>query len=157
MIPYGTRLESTAAGQPLGHNPLPRRNVQKAYRCLLRRPGSAHILDIVYQMSAMLGELEQIVLLAVLRVGDAAYGVPVHDEIVRLARRDLTLGTVYKTLSRLEEKGFVRSYEGDPTPQRGGRRTRCFAVTKTGRRSLESSLAILRRKAVGLDVGLEPT
>ena len=102
----------------------------------------------------MLGELEQIVLLAVLRVGDAAYGVPVHDEIVRLTRRDLTLGTVYKTLARLEEKGFVRSYEGDPTPQRGGRRTRCFAVTTAGRRSLESSLATLRRMAVGLDVGL---
>ena len=105
----------------------------------------------------MLGDLEQIVLLAVLRVGDAAYGVPVHDEIVRLARRDLALGTVYKTLSRLEEKGFVRSYEGDPTPQRGGRRTRCFAVTTAGRKSLESSLATLRRMAVGLDVGLEPT
>ena len=105
----------------------------------------------------MLGELEQIVLLAVLRVGDAAYGVPVHDEIVRLAKRDLTLGTVYKTLSRLEEKGFVCSYEGDPTPQRGGRRTRCFAVTSAGRKSLESTLATLRRMAVGLDVGLEPT
>ena len=105
----------------------------------------------------MLGELEQIVLLAVLRVGDGAYGVPVHDEIVRLAKRDLTLGTVYKTLSRLEEKGFVRSYEGEPTPQRGGRRTRCFVVTTAGRKSLESTLAALRRMAVGLDVGLEPT
>jgi DNA-binding PadR family transcriptional regulator len=123
----------------------------------LRRDEAAHILDIVYQIATMLGELEQIVLLAVLRVGDAAYGVPVHDEIVRHARRDLTLGTVYKTLSRLEEKGYVRSYEGDPTPQRGGRRTRCFAVTAAGRRSLESTLATLRRMAVGLDVGLEPT
>jgi DNA-binding PadR family transcriptional regulator len=123
----------------------------------LRRDEAAHILDIVYQIATMLGELEQIVLLAVLRVGDAAYGVPVHDEIVRLARRDLTLGTVNKTLSRLEEKGYVRSYEGDPTPQRGGRRTRCFAVTAAGRRSLESTLATLRRMAVGLDVGLEPT
>jgi DNA-binding PadR family transcriptional regulator len=123
----------------------------------LRRIGPAYILDIVYQIRIMLGELEQIVLLAVLRVGDSAYGVPVHDEIVRLTKRDLTLGTVYKTLSRLEEKGFVRSYEGDPTPQRGGRRTRCFAVTITGRRAVESSLAALRRMAVGLDVGLEPT
>ena len=105
----------------------------------------------------MLGELEQIVLLAVLRVGEGAYGVPVHDEIVRLARRDLTLGTVYKTLSRLEEKGFVRSYDGEPTPQRGGRRTRCFTVTNAGRKSLESTFATLRRMAVGLDVGLEPT
>jgi DNA-binding PadR family transcriptional regulator len=128
----------------------------------LRRSAPRHILDIVYQIvvyqiETMLGELEQIVLLAVLRVGDAAYGVPVHDEIVRLTKRDLTLGTVYKTLSRLEDKGFVRSYEGDPTPQRGGRRTRCFTVTITGRRALESTLATLRRMAVGLDVGLEPT
>lgn len=105
----------------------------------------------------MLGELEQIVLLAVLRVGDGAYGVPVHDEIVRLTRRDLTLGTVYKTLSRLEAKGLVRSYLGDPTPQRGGRRTRCFTVTTAGRRALETTFATLRRMAVGLDVGLEPT
>lgn len=105
----------------------------------------------------MLGELEQIVLLAVLRVGEGAYGVPVHDEIVTLAKRDLTLGTVYKTLSRLEEKGFVRSYEGDPSPQRGGRRRRCFTVTPAGRRSLEAAFATLRRMAVGLDVGLEPS
>lgn len=105
----------------------------------------------------MLGELEQIVLLAVLRVGEGAYGVPVHQEIVRLARRDLTVGTVYKTLSRLEEKGFVRSYEGEPTAQRGGRRTRCFTITTAGRKALQSTLATLRRMAVGLDVGLEPT
>jgi PadR family transcriptional regulator, regulatory protein PadR len=124
---------------------------------VLRGTGRRHILDIVYQIATMLGELEQIVLLAVLRVGDAAYGVPVHEEIVRLTKRDLTLGTVYKTLSRLEDKGFVRSYEGDPTPQRGGRRTRCFAVTNAGRKALESSLAALRRMAVGLGVGLEPT
>src|SRR4029450_5592020 len=99
----------------------------------------------------MLGELEQILLLAVLRVGDAAYGVPVHDEIVRLARRDLALGTVYKTLSRLEEKGFVRSFEGDPTPHRGGGGALCLGVTTAARRSLEASLATLRRMAVGLD------
>ena len=76
---------------------------------------------------------------------------------MRLSKRDLTLGTVYKTLSRLEEKGFVRSYEGEPTPQRGGRRTRCFTVTTAGRKSLEGAFATLRRMAVGLDVGLEPS
>ena len=68
-----------------------------------------------------------------------------------------TLATIYKTLSRLEEKGLVRSFEGEPTPQRGGRRTRCFAVTIAGRKALESTFATLRRMAVGLDVGLEPT
>lgn len=105
----------------------------------------------------MLGELEQVVMLALMRTGREAYGVPVRDEVQRCTGRDLTLGTVYKTLSRLEEKGLVRSYEGDPTPQRGGRRTRCFAVTTAGRTSLESTFDTLRRMAVGLDVGLEPT
>ena len=105
----------------------------------------------------MLGELEQVVLLAVLRVGKGAYGVPVHDEIRRRAARDLALGTIYKTLSRLEAKGFVESYTGDPTPERGGRRTRCYVVTIAGKRALQASLRSLRRMAAGLDVGLEPT
>ena len=103
----------------------------------------------------MLGELEQIVLLGVMRVGDDAYGVPVHDEIQRRTGRDLTLGTIYKTLTRLEEKGFVKSHIGAPTPERGGRRTRCYVVTTAGRRSLQASLRVLERMAAGLDVGLE--
>ena len=105
----------------------------------------------------MLGELEQVVLLAVLRVGKNAYGVPVHDEIQTRDGRDLTLGTIYKTLSRLEEKGLVASHVGDPTPERGGRRTRCYVVTAAGKRSLHATFKTLRRRASGLDVGLEPT
>ncbi|MEP6491190.1 MAG: helix-turn-helix transcriptional regulator [bacterium] len=105
----------------------------------------------------MLGELEQIVLLAVLRVGRDAYGVPVHDEIQTRAGRDLTLGTIYKTLNRLEEKGLVASHVGEPTPERGGRRTRCYVVSAAGKRSLEATFKTLRRMATGLDVGLEPT
>ena len=104
----------------------------------------------------MLGDLEQLVLLALLRVGDGAYGVPIHAELLKSAKRDVTLGTIYKTLSRLEDKGFVRSFEGAPTAQRGGRRTRCFAMTSAGRRTLRASLETLRRMADGLDVGLEP-
>ncbi|HET9425831.1 MAG TPA: helix-turn-helix transcriptional regulator [Gemmatimonadaceae bacterium] len=102
----------------------------------------------------MLGDLEQLVLLALLRVGDGAYGVPIHAELQRSARRDVTLGTIYKTLSRLEEKGMVRSFEGAPTAQRGGRRTRCFAITQPGRRALRSAMEALSRMAEGLDVGL---
>jgi PadR family transcriptional regulator PadR len=105
----------------------------------------------------MLGELEQLVLLAVLRVGDGAYGVPVHREIQRRTRRDLTLGTIYKTLSRLEAKGLVTSQLGEPTPERGGKATRCYAVTAEGQRTLHATLRMLRRMAAGLDVGLEPT
>lgn len=104
----------------------------------------------------MLGELEQLVVLGVLHGGDAAYGVPVHDEIQRRAGRDLTLGTIYKTLARLEEKGLVASRLGDPTPERGGRRTRCYTVTPAGRRALQTSIRALKRMAAGLDVGLEP-
>jgi len=72
----------------------------------------------------MLGELEQLVILGVLHAGRDAYGVPVHDEIQRRANRELTLGTIYKTLSRLEDKGLVTSRIGPgvtpPTTPEGG-------------------------------------
>ena len=103
----------------------------------------------------MLGEFEQLVLLAVLQAGDEAYGVPVRDEIARRTRRDVALGTVYKTLLRLEEKGLVAARTGEPTPERGGRRKRYYAVTGAGRLALRRSLEALRRMATGLDLGLE--
>lgn len=105
----------------------------------------------------MLGELEQVVILGVLQVGEEAYGVPVHDEIERLTGRDLTLGTIYKTLGRLEAKGLVVSRIGPPTAERGGRRTRCYTVSAAGRRELQGSMRALSRMASGLNVGLEPT
>jgi DNA-binding PadR family transcriptional regulator len=103
----------------------------------------------------MLGELEQIVMLAVLRVGDEAYGVSIRSEIEQRSRRELTLATVYKTLGRLEDKGLVTSYEGDPTPQRGGRRKRFYDLTPAGKRELKQSVGVLRRMASGLDLGWE--
>jgi DNA-binding PadR family transcriptional regulator len=106
---------------------------------------------------SILGELEQIVLAAVIRVGDSAYGVPVHDEILRRTRRVLTLGTIYKTLARLEDKGLVSSTVGESRAQRGGRRTRCYAVTPVGREALQASVRTLRRMVAGLDIGWEPT
>ena len=103
----------------------------------------------------MLGELEQIVMLALLRVGADAYGVPVRDEIERCTGRDLTLGTVYKTLARLEEKGFVGSRTGEPTPQRGGRAKKYYKATGAGRVAVRKSLQHLRTLTAGLDIGLE--
>ena len=76
--------------------------------------------------------------------------------VVGLSVPELTLGTIYKTLSRLEDKGLVTSRIGDPTPERGGRRTRCYAVTPAGRRELHASIRALRSMASGLGVGLEP-
>ena len=105
----------------------------------------------------MLGELEQVVLLATLRQGDEGYGVTIHDEIRRATQRDLTLGTIHKTLVRLEAKGLVASRMGEATPQRGGRRKRHYEVTPEGVRVLRASLRALRRMAAGLPVGLEPS
>lgn len=102
-----------------------------------------------------LGDLEQLVLLAVLQVGSDAYGIPVQTEIRRRAHRDLTLGTIYKTLARLEAKGLVTSRVGEPTAERGGRAKRYYVVTAAGRRALRHSLAAIQRMAAGLDVGLE--
>src|ERR1043166_2096122 len=75
-----------------------------------------------------LGDFEQLVLRALARIGDRAYGVTIHDEIVRRARRDVTVASVYKTLERLEDKGFVASTIGEPTAERGGRRKKYFRL-----------------------------
>ena len=70
-----------------------------------------------------LGDFEQLILLALVRLGEQAYGVSIHAEIVRRARRDVTVAAVYKTLERLEDKGLIASSIGQPTAERGGRRT----------------------------------
>jgi DNA-binding PadR family transcriptional regulator len=103
----------------------------------------------------MLGEFEQVVLMAVLRAGDDAYGVTIRQAIADRAGREVGLAAVYKTLNRLEEKGLVTAQVGEPTPERGGRRKRYYAVTAAGRRSLRESIEVLRRMSRGLDLGLE--
>lgn len=105
----------------------------------------------------MLGELEQVVLLATLRLGEDGYGVTIQDAIRRATGRDLTLGTIHKTLARLEAKGLVASRLGDPEPVRGGRRKRHYEVTAAGLRMLRASINALRKLAAGLAVGLERT
>ena len=101
----------------------------------------------------MLGELEQVVLLGILRVGDDAYGVPVLREIERQTGRDLTLATIYKTLSRLEEKGLVVATLGDPTPTRGGRAKKYYSLTADGKHALRDSVGALRNMTRGLELG----
>ncbi|HXE62155.1 MAG TPA: helix-turn-helix transcriptional regulator [Bryobacteraceae bacterium] len=82
--------------------------------------------------AAYLGEFEQIVLLAILRLGDGAYGVTIGAEIQKQTGRVPVSGALYTTLDRLEEKGLLSSAMGDPTSQRGGRAKRFFTVTGTG-------------------------
>jgi len=79
-----------------------------------------------------LGEFELLVILALMRLGDEAYGVPISREIERRSGREVALGSVYAALERLEEKGLVTSRLGDPTAERGGRAKRYFKVTAQG-------------------------
>ena len=98
-----------------------------------------------------LGELEQLVLLAIARLGDDAYGVTVRKEIATRTRRDLSFGSVYTTLTRLEAKGLVASHLGEPTAERGGRRKKHYSVSAAGRRALQRSLHAIRTMASGID------
>jgi DNA-binding PadR family transcriptional regulator len=100
--------------------------------------------------SARLGEFEQIVLLAVLRLGDSAYGVPILAEIEKRARRRVTVGALYATLDRLESKGLIHSWFADPTPQRGGRSKRYFQLQPAGIAALSESKAALDRMWQGI-------
>lgn len=86
-----------------------------------------------------LGHFELLVLLALLRQGDEAYGVPIADAIAQSTGKQVILASVYNTLERLEEKGLVRSTIGDPTPQRGGRAKRYFSITTAGLREVRAA------------------
>jgi DNA-binding PadR family transcriptional regulator len=79
-----------------------------------------------------MGEFEQVVLLAILRLGEEAYGVTIRAEIETCTGKAPTPGALYTTLDRLEDKGFLSSRLGDPTPQRGGRAKRFFTITASG-------------------------
>ena len=101
--------------------------------------------------SGYLGEFEQIVLLAVLRLGDSSYGVPIRHEIEARTGRSLTVGSLYSALERLEEKGFVASHYGDPTPERGGRSRRYFKIRPLGLRVLRECREELEAMWEGLE------
>jgi DNA-binding PadR family transcriptional regulator len=105
---------------------------------------------------APLGEFEQLVLLAVVRLGESAYGVSIADEIGSRTGREVSLGAVYKTLERLEDKGLVAGRVGQPTAERGGRRKKLYRVLAAGQRALRQSLEALRSMTQGLEPGLRP-
>ena len=98
-----------------------------------------------------LGEFEQIVLLAVLRLGDEAYGVPIRLEIETRTRRTVTVGALYRTLDRLEAKGLVTSWFGEPTASRGGRSRRYFKLKPAGLRTLRASRDVMTAMWDGLE------
>lgn len=102
-----------------------------------------------------LGELEQLVLIAVLRLGDDAYGMRIRREIEARTGRDVAIGAVYSALDRMERKGLVTSRVGEPEPTPGGRGRRVFRARPAGREALSASLGNLRNLLEGLDLGLD--
>lgn len=93
-----------------------------------------------------LGQFEQLVLTAILARRDDAYGVSIHAKVQELAApKPISLGAVYVTLDRLEDKGLVSSWLTDPTPERGGRAKRCYRLEAFGERALEESAVTAKR------------
>jgi PadR family transcriptional regulator, regulatory protein PadR len=99
-----------------------------------------------------LGHFELLVLLALLRLGDEAYGVPIASAITESTGKRVILASVYNTLERLEEKGFVRSIIGQPTAERGGRAKRYFSITTTGLREVRAAKKALTSLWRGIPV-----
>ena len=109
-----------------------------------------------FKSTSALGDFEQLVLLGVLRLGDEAYGAAIRQEIHARSGRDVSINAVYTTLDRLEGKGLLRSWEGDPTPQRGGRRRKFYALRPAGAAALRQAYRAFTAMADGLEGELEP-
>jgi DNA-binding PadR family transcriptional regulator len=101
------------------------------------------------------GEFELLVLLAIMRLRDSAYGVTIREEVEAETSRTLSLGAVYKTLGRLERKGFLETRVAPPTRERGGRRKKLYTLTPAGLGAARRTLADLRRMTDGLEPELK--
>jgi PadR family transcriptional regulator, regulatory protein PadR len=97
-----------------------------------------------------LGEFEQVVLLALLHLGEKGYGLAIRREILQRTGRSVSLGALYSTLNRLESKSFVDSWLADPTPQRGGKSKRYFQIRPAGLVALERTQRMLALMREGL-------
>lgn len=100
-------------------------------------------------MSGPLGEFEQLVLFALARLEDQAYGVAIRRDIEAETGRRISSGAVYTTLDRLRARGFVSSWWGEPTAERGGRRKRFYKLEPNGHRALSRTYEALRRMSAG--------
>lgn len=98
-----------------------------------------------------LGEFEQLVLLAIVHLRGEAYGVPIVEEIERRTGRSVARAAVYVALRRLEEKGFVSSWMGEPTPERGGKGRRYVTLEAAGARALRDARQVAERMWHGVD------
>ena len=104
-----------------------------------------------HNVNHMLGEFEQDVLFALLRLGPDAYGATIRREIELRTGRTLSISATYVTLERLEAKGLVRSRIGEPTAERGGRRRKHFAVRPEGKKALKQAYRSFKSLVEGLE------
>jgi len=107
------------------------------------------------QKSSVLGDFEQLVLFGVLRLESDAYGAAIRQEIHARSGRDVSINAVYTTLDRLENKGLLRSWVGEPTPQRGGRRRKFYSMRPAGIAALRQAYRVFTAMADGLQSRLE--
>jgi PadR family transcriptional regulator PadR len=108
-----------------------------------------------FKSKSALGDFEQLVLFGVLRLDSEAYGAAIRQEIHARSGRDVSINAVYTTLDRLEAKGLLRSWVGDPTPQRGGRRRKFYALRPAGVAALRHAYHAFTAMADGLEGRLE--
>ncbi len=87
-------------------------------------------------MKGYIGEFEELVLLTVASLGENAYGVSIKEDIEKRSNRTISIGALHSTITRLEEKSYLKSWLGEPTQERGGRRKRYFEVTQQGKVAL---------------------
>ncbi|MBA3947831.1 MAG: PadR family transcriptional regulator [Herpetosiphonaceae bacterium] len=100
-----------------------------------------------------LGEFEEIVLLTVMRLRTNAYGVSIRQEVELVAGRPTSIGAIYATLNRLEEKGMVSSWQGEKTEERGGRAKRYFQIEGVGLHALNEANRVRSALGAGLNLG----
>lgn len=109
----------------------------------------------VSQAKESLGNFEEIVLLAVLRLRENAYGAKIRQTVAEATERDVSIGAVYATLDRLERKGFMTSWQGEATPERGGRAKRYFKVEGAGVQALNDTAAARNKLTAGAEFGFD--
>jgi DNA-binding PadR family transcriptional regulator len=105
-------------------------------------------------MAPTLGDFEQLILLAMVRLGPEAYGLTIRLEIEERTNRTISAGALYTALDRMEKRGLVTSRLGDPTPQRGGKRKRLYTLEPAGERALARVYESLRAMAMGMGARL---
>lgn len=112
-------------------------------------------------MKGYLGEFEELVLLTIVNLDKGSYGVAIKEDIEARAKRAISIGALHSTLTRLEEKGYIKSWMGDPTQERGGRRKRFFEVTHKGKVELHHMKSLRddlwKRSKTRLNVSMNPS